>query len=1413
MTFAHLRKCANIENMKAIKIFLIFCLFLLIPFFIEAQDFDEFLKIPSIPGRISGRGKFFEIKDSNYLNITLQSEKEIEIVLESIPRMISLNISSSTNATSTNLILNGLEPNKTYYKYQDSYKNGVVFISDEKGTFSWQQDLSQPHYIWIQEKKGTIFLTRDCSNYGIWETSTQTCTLTQDVTSTIEIDADNITLDCNGHQIKNEYWISNPILTHGIYFWDKKGVIIKNCGISGFDYGILFSYCSDIKIVGSKILRPYGEGLRIQFSRENEIFGNEILDSSRGGLIIYESSGNRLRENSFKNNGSWNFGIFGTVLENFIQDIDISNTINGKSIYYLVGQENKTIEAFNSPGYVGIINSKNIQIKNVSLLEPNYQQVLFINSQDSKIENSQIQNGIVAGIQILFSSNVEILKNKISNCYYAIYAGTIIGAEGKTLENGLISENELTENGGGISFENAFGNKILKNEISKNNLGIYFINSSNNVISENTISENEYESINLILSSNNTLKGNTILNNGEGILLSGSSNNIIFENSISKQNGQWGRGIYLSGIYTREGLVKSENNKVYHNNFIQNKINAKVESDYASGNLFDNGYPSGGNYWSDYTGVDEKFGPNQDQRGSDGIGDNPYCFQGGCDNYPFIKENGWQTLKVLISEVYYNVDKRKDKEGNEEKEGDNEWVIIHNLENETVDISNWQICDNEKCDNIPTSSIPANGFAILTPATTTFNFWKVPKDMVRIVLGSKFGSHGLSNEGDRVILKDREGKIIDAMSYGTDTLTFFPFCSEELKAGEGKSLLRFPPDKDTDTCKDFIESEPTIGKNQLPIPIIQFSPKNPVKGVKVKFDASSSTDPDGEILNFLWEIKRGEEILATSTGTTTEFTFPENGEYQINLIATDNDDATSSTSTIIKVQPFSFAIITDLHIGRHYQEEYEGQEYYLTQRLRNVVNWINNNKDEIQCENATCSIKFLVILGDITENTPLVGFCKAKEILDQLEIPYVPVFGNHDVGTDEEFKQCSKWKGQDYFDEVFWSMSPPCQNASSTKNFELLLHELNFQRDTTNPDYKNFSFSFGGINFIGLDFNSRKPFMKFGKGVGADAVLNEINKGWLEKKLEEFKGEPVILLAHHPFYKRSIDAFEKKEFEQIREILENQDVLIDFGGHIHSFEEWHGKFAPQNANINYDSINSTNVLTTEALMVGSNGRGVSTSTPENGVIGDKKGIIRIVKVSGKENINPYNWETTEKGDEFLAFNPKITLGFSIRRQFQNMPCIELEAHKFSEKPSYFVWNFGGDSEGECNSDLTECYVCYKQLGEYTIELFAKDKNSPFEERISKKINIQKGIFPRTIKKSVELIKAGIEFISEKAQMSFDKIGQIVKDRVKIFKTKSSSIPIGEITVHFENLTTDLNFTNLIADTDIQKSKTILYMEN
>jgi parallel beta-helix repeat protein len=75
---------------------------------------------------------------------------------------------------------------------------------------------------------------------------------------------------------------------------------------------------------------------------------------------------------------------------------------------------------------------------------------------------------------------------------------------------------------------------------------------------------------------------------------------------------------------------------VYNNNFINNTQQALIAS--GSQIAFDNGYPCGGNYWSDYSGSDSFNGVYQNRTGSDGIGDTPYRIDSAnTDPYPLMK--------------------------------------------------------------------------------------------------------------------------------------------------------------------------------------------------------------------------------------------------------------------------------------------------------------------------------------------------------------------------------------------------------------------------------------------------------------------------------------------------------------------------------------------------------------------------------------------------------------------------------------------------------------------------------------------------------------------------------------------------------------------------------------------------------
>ena len=153
-----------------------------------------------------------------------------------------------------------------------------------------------------------------------------------------------------------------------------------------------------------------------------------------------------------------------------------------------------------------------------------------------------------------------------------------------------------------------------------------------------------------IETSHNKIIENNILNNEWGIDITSSTNNTITGNTVSQN--LW-KGIYL---------YSSTNNRIYHNNIIDNFIQASDNSN--NGNQWNNSYPSGGNFWSDYIGNDSYKGPNQDIPGSDGIGDTNYSIDSDSvdnyplmnpiDNYTFLYE-GWNLISIPFIQEEQNL--------------------------------------------------------------------------------------------------------------------------------------------------------------------------------------------------------------------------------------------------------------------------------------------------------------------------------------------------------------------------------------------------------------------------------------------------------------------------------------------------------------------------------------------------------------------------------------------------------------------------------------------------------------------------------------------------------------------------------------------------------------------------------------
>jgi len=144
--------------------------------------------------------------------------------------------------------------------------------------------------------------------------------------------------------------------------------------------------------------------------------------------------------------------------------------------------------------------------------------------------------------------------------------------------------------------------------------------SHSNIICNNILVDNRYCGVGLLNAEDNTIQGNVMKCNYLGIY-SWKSNNIIIENTIL--NNDW----YGICLYQSYGSI------IYHNNFISNTISS-------SGiNTWDNGYPSGGNYWSDHVCT-----------GNPSDGSQPYIIDtNNIDHYPFQDPNGWLLHQLTVT--------------------------------------------------------------------------------------------------------------------------------------------------------------------------------------------------------------------------------------------------------------------------------------------------------------------------------------------------------------------------------------------------------------------------------------------------------------------------------------------------------------------------------------------------------------------------------------------------------------------------------------------------------------------------------------------------------------------------------------------------------------------------------------------
>lgn len=219
---------------------------------------------------------------------------------------------------------------------------------------------------------------------------------------------------------------------------------------------------------------------------------------------------------------------------------------------------------------------------------------------------------------------------------------------------------------------------------------------------------------------------------------------------------------------------------------------------------------------------------------------------------------------------------------------------------------------------------------------------------------------------------------------------------------------------------------------------------------------------------------------------------------------------------------FSFVVLADPHLSDNLDHE---------ERMAAAVAWVNQ-------EQADRDIRLVFVVGDIGWSG---GLETARDLLDQLSVPYLPVIGDNEIYLGDEL----------VFDEV---MGPVY--AARAEELDEWRRGAVEVVDTVGETLwlQNFSFSYEGLRWVGLDWCSRSD-----EALASElAELHDIDDGtfpYLEEELSQLPEGPeedVLLFSHHPMFFFP-GGFVENDWEKIVGLVSpvGHRVAGAYAGHLH----------------------------------------------------------------------------------------------------------------------------------------------------------------------------------------------------------------------------------------------------------------------
>ncbi|MEE9574050.1 MAG: right-handed parallel beta-helix repeat-containing protein [Candidatus Neomarinimicrobiota bacterium] len=254
----------------------------------------------------------------------------------------------------------------------------------------------------------------------------------------------------------------------GIIISDNGLISDNNCsGTIGIEIDI--QECNNIEISGNKISAdPEGTGIFFADCTNLTFTNNEFIQCG----IIYFSS---------------------TEAQLLSHNIDDTNLINGKKLYYYKNETNLGPSNFTNPGAVILVSCVSANVTNLNISET-FVGIWLLYCNDSIVTDNIASNNKFAGITLDYCNNVNATSNIVDDNYYlSTYGGVGIGLFDS--HNCRIEDNNATNDLVGIGLFDSSNNDVKNNTLYGCGLGLDGLPTdigTNTIDTSNKINDNSY---------------------------------------------------------------------------------------------------------------------------------------------------------------------------------------------------------------------------------------------------------------------------------------------------------------------------------------------------------------------------------------------------------------------------------------------------------------------------------------------------------------------------------------------------------------------------------------------------------------------------------------------------------------------------------------------------------------------------------------------------------------------------------------------------------------------------------------------------------------------------------------------------------------------------------------------------------